>query len=83
VDTGSGALVRAVGEGTNAAGPLLAIDQTGTAYAIDGSSTDLLQRLGYTSKDVTAIPQAWSELFRPGPVLSVKAAQTPVTASSG
>lgn len=83
VDTGSGALVRAVGEGTSAAGPLLAIDQTATAYAIDGNSTDLLQRLGYAAKDVTPVPQAWTELFRPGPVFSVKAAQTPVTASSG
>lgn len=81
VDLGTGALVRAVGAGSLNAGPLLAIDQTGTSYAIDGSTPDLLQRLGYGPTDVAPIPQAWAELFRTGPVLSVEAAQTTVTAA--
>ncbi|EAP99658.1 putative membrane protein [Janibacter sp. HTCC2649] len=82
VDLGTGALVRAVGAGSISAGPLLAIDQTGTSYAIDGSTPDLLQRLGYEPVDVAPVPQAWAELFHTGPVLSVKAAQTTVAAAS-
>ncbi len=82
VDLGTGALVRAVGAGSPTAGPLLAIDQTGTSYAIDGSTPDLLQRLGYAPEDVAPVPQAWSELFRTGPELSVEAAQTTVAAAS-
>lgn len=82
VDLGTGALVRAVGAGSLSQGPVLAIDQTGTSYAIDGSTPDLLQRLGYAPGDVVPVPQAWTELFRNGPVLSVAAAQTTVTAAS-
>ena len=82
VDLGTGALVRAVGAGSPGAGPLLAIDQTGTSYAIDGSTPDLLQRLGYRPEDVAPVPQAWSELFRTGPELSVEAARTTVAAAS-
>ena len=82
VDLGTGALVRAIGAGSLGSGPLLAIDQTGTSYAIDASTPDLLQRLGYQPADVAPVPQAWTELFRTGPELSVKAAQTTVTAAS-
>jgi len=82
VDLGTGSLVRAIGAGSISAGPLLAIDQTGTSYAIDGSTPDLLQRLGYDPVDVAPVPQAWVELFHTGPVLSVKAAQTTVAAAS-
>lgn len=82
VDLGTGALVRAVGAGSLSAGPLLAIDQTGTSYAIDGSTPDLLQRLGYEPTDVAPVPQAWTELFLTGPALSVEAAQTTVAAAS-
>jgi type VII secretion protein EccB len=82
VDLGTGALVRAIGAGSLNAGPLLAIDQTGTSYAIDASTPDLLQRLGYQPSDVAPVPQAWTELFRTGPELSVKAAQTTETAAS-
>lgn len=82
VDLGTGALVRAIGAGSLNAGPLLSIDQSGTSYAIDGSTPDLLQRLGYEPADVAPVPQAWAELFHTGPVLSVKAAQTTVAAAS-
>ncbi|KGN35021.1 hypothetical protein N802_01350 [Knoellia sinensis KCTC 19936] len=82
VDLGTGSLVRAVGAGSLTAGPVLAIDQTGTSYAIDGSTPDLLQRLGYQPTDVAPVPQAWAELFRTGPELSVRAAQTTVVAGS-
>jgi type VII secretion protein EccB len=82
VDLGTGALVRAIGAGSLTAGPVLAIDQTGTSYAIDASTPDLLQRLGYRTSDVAPVPQAWSELFRAGPELSVEAARTTVTAAS-
>lgn len=82
VDLGTGALVRAVGAGSLDAGPLLAIDQSGTSYAIDASTPDLLQRLGYQAEDVAPVPQAWAELFRTGPELSVDAARTTVAAAS-
>lgn len=82
VDLGTGALVRAIGAGSLNQGPLLAIDQTGTSYAIDGSTPDLLQRLGYEPSNVAPVPQAWAELFHTGPVLSVKAAQTTAAAAS-
>ncbi|PRY56312.1 type VII secretion protein EccB [Knoellia remsis] len=82
VGLGTGALVRAVGAGSLSAGPLLAIDQTGTSYAIDASTPDILQRLGYQPRDVAPIPQSWAELFREGPELSVRAAQTTVAATS-
>ncbi|MEO6020672.1 MAG: type VII secretion protein EccB [Knoellia sp.] len=82
VDLGTGALVRAIGAGSLNAGPLLSIDQSGTSYAIDGSTPDLLQRLGYEPANVAPVPQAWAELFHTGPVLSVEAAQTTVAAAS-
>ena len=82
VDLGTGALVRAVGTGSPSAGPLLAIDQTGTSYALDASTPDLLQRLGYSPEDVAPVPQSWVELFRTGPELSVEAARTTVAAAS-
>jgi len=82
VDLGTGALVRAVGAGSPSAGPLLAIDQTGTSYALDASTPDLLQRLGYSPEDVAPVPQSWVELFRTGPELSVEAARTTVAAAS-
>ena len=56
--------------------------RSGVRCAIDGSTPDLLQRLGYSPEDVAPVPQAWSELFRTGPELSVEAAQTTVAAAS-
>lgn len=82
VATGRGALVRAVAAGTTDSGPVYAIDQTATAYAIPGASADLLARLGYRTTDVTAVPAAWVEFFHPGPRLDPAAAQTVVSAGS-
>ncbi|MBM6404234.1 type VII secretion protein EccB [Phycicoccus sp. CSK15P-2] len=82
VDTGDGALVRAVSGQVLGKGPVLAVDQTGTAYAVDGVDQEVLARLGYTPEDVVPVPQAWTELFRSGPSLGVEAARTVVSGTS-
>lgn len=82
VDTGSGALVRAVTGTVLGKGPVLAVDQTATAYAIDGADTEVLARLGYRPDDVAPVPVAWSELFRSGPALGTAAARTVVSGTS-
>ncbi len=82
VDTGSGSLVRAVSGQVLGKGPVLAVDQTATAYAIDGADTEVLARLGYRPDDVTPVPVAWTELFRSGPSLGTEAARTVVSGAS-
>ncbi len=82
VDTGSGALVRAVSGQVLGQGPVLAVDQTATAYAVVGADTEVLARLGYTPEDVVPVPVAWTELFRPGPELGTDAARTVVSGAS-
>ncbi|MBM6399054.1 type VII secretion protein EccB [Phycicoccus sonneratiae] len=82
VDTGSGALVRAVSGAVLGKGPVLAVDQTATAYAIDGADAEVLARLGYAADDVVPVPVAWTELFRSGPSLGTAAARTVVSGTS-
>ena len=82
VDTGYGALVRAVSGQVLGKGPVLAVDQTATAYAVDGADTEVLARLGYEPDDVVPVPQAWTELFRSGPSLGTAAARTVVSGGS-
>jgi hypothetical protein len=82
VATGTGALVRAVSGQVLGKGPVLAVDQTATAYALEGTDSDLLARLGYTADDVAPVPQAWTELLSPGPGLGVEAARTVVSGGS-
>lgn len=82
VDTGYGALVRAVSGQVLGAGPVLAVDQTATAYAVEGADAEVLARLGYEPGDVVPVPQAWVELFRSGPSLGVAAAGTVVSGGS-
>ncbi len=82
VDTGTGALVRAVSGQVLGKGPVLAVDQTATAYAIDGADTEVLARLGYRPEDVTPVPVPWTELFRSGPSLGTEAARTVVSGAS-
>ncbi|GIL35736.1 type VII secretion protein EccB [Phycicoccus sp. DTK01] len=82
VDTGSGALVRAVSGQVLGKGPVLAVDQTATAYSVVGADTEVLARLGYTSGDVVPVPAAWTELFRSGPALGEDAARTVVSGTS-
>lgn len=79
VDNGDGALVRAVSGQVLGKGPVLAIDQTATAYAIENPDTEVLARLGYTPDDVVPVPVAWTELFRTGPSLGTDAARTEVS----
>ena len=77
---GGGALVRSVGDPEKPrTGPVFVIDQEARAYAVEGRSEDLLERLGYSADLVTPVPAAWLELFADGPVLSVEAAARPVT----
>ncbi|MGZ4628724.1 type VII secretion protein EccB [Oryzihumus sp.] len=78
VEGGTGALVRAIGDNIINRGPVLAVDQTATAYSVEGGD-DVLARLGYAKGDVTPVPQAWLELFRSGPTLSVKAASSAIS----
>lgn len=82
VDTGSGALVRAVSGQVLSKGPVLAVDQTATAYALEGADAEILARLGYAPDDVAPVPQAWTELLRSGPVLGAEAARTVVSGGS-
>ncbi|HSO65628.1 MAG TPA: type VII secretion protein EccB [Ornithinibacter sp.] len=82
VGTGKGALVRAVSGQVLGKGPVLAIDQTATAHALEAADADLLARLGYTADDVAPVPQAWTELLRSGPSLGVEAARTVVSGQS-
>jgi type VII secretion protein EccB len=79
VQTGSGALVRAVSGQVLSKGPVLAVDQTATAYALQDADAELLARLGYAPGDVAPVPQAWTELLRSGPVLGSTAARTEVS----
>ncbi|MBR7742836.1 type VII secretion protein EccB [Phycicoccus sp. BSK3Z-2] len=82
VDTGYGALVRSVTGAALSDGPVYAVDQTATAYAVEGADTEVLARLGYRTDDVVPVPQAWTELFRSGPALGVDAARTVVSGGS-
>lgn len=79
VAVGTGALVRSVGDNVINRGPVLAIDQTASAYTLADSGAESLQRLGYSSADVAPVPQAWLEMFRAGPVLSSAAAAATVS----
>lgn len=78
VAAGSGALVRAIGDNIVNRGPVFVVDATATAYSVQGGN-DALSRLGYSPGDVVPVPQAWVDLFRSGPTLSVAAAQQAVT----
>lgn len=75
---GGGALVRGLTDLEKPrTGPVFVIDQEARAYAVEGRSEDLLERLGYSADVVTPVPAAWLELFADGPVLSVEAAAQP------
>lgn len=73
VDTGAGALVLAVGEGTQTLGTLYLVDATGTAFPVVGDS-ETLARLGYTTHDVATIGSGWISLLAVGPALSTSSA---------
>ena len=68
------AVCRLLERGAPVSGPVLVVDQTATAYTVEGGD-DVLGRLGYSAKDVVPVPQPWVDLFRSGPTLSVSAAQ--------
>lgn len=79
VDPGAGALIRAIGAASVTNGPVVLIDQTGTAFPVTGSDSDKpLERLGYTDSDIVPVPQAWLALFKSGPTLSVTGARTKI-----
>ena len=59
------------------------IDDTGTAYPVPQADTETLGRLGYTEKDIAAVPVAWTRLFPTGPALSITEAARPVVPGSG
>jgi hypothetical protein len=83
VDPGAGSLVRAVSGTVLDHGPVLVVDQTGSAYPIASSPGDVLQRLGYTPEQVTPVPQPWTDLFDSGPKLGPEAASHQVSSADG
>jgi hypothetical protein len=74
--------VRAVSGQVLSKGPVLAVDQSATAYALQDADAELLARLGYAPGDVAPVPQSWTELLRSGPGLGTTAAQTVVAGGS-
>ena len=76
VQPAAGALVRSVAS-AGVSGPVVLIDQAGTAFAVPGADAGVLERLGYASQDVTTVPAPWVSLFAPGPELTVEAAAGP------
>ena len=56
VDTGVGAWCGPCPGQVLGKGRVLAVDQTATAYAIDGAGTEVLARLGYATDDVAPVP---------------------------
>lgn len=83
VPVGGGALVRPTTGGATATGPVQLIDDTGTAYPVPQADTETLGRLGYTEKDIAAVPVAWTRLFPTGPPLGITEAARPVVPGSG
>lgn len=81
VPVGGGALVRPT-TGSSAIGPVLLVDDTGTAYPIPQADTETLGRLGYTAKDIATVPAAWTRLFPTGPPLGITEAATPVASGA-
>ncbi|MCI2957451.1 type VII secretion protein EccB [Agromyces atrinae] len=78
VDIGAGALVQA-----GAAAPRVLIDESGTAFPIPGTNTDLIERLGYAADDVGTVNPSWIDFFAAGPSLTPEAAgQSPSTDAS-
>ncbi|KQO96862.1 type VII secretion protein EccB [Leifsonia sp. Leaf264] len=69
VDVGAGSLVR-TGKGS----PAFLVDGSGTAYAV--ATTDSLERLGYSSRDVAPVVPGWLDFLPAGPELSPEAAGT-------
>jgi type VII secretion-associated serine protease mycosin/type VII secretion protein EccB len=76
-----GALVKAIGTGNPNTGQYAIIDGSGTAYPIPNATSDILARLGYTTKDVAQVPQSWVALFPSGPDLTTAAAGSPPVTS--
>lgn len=79
VVAGGGALVRGIASNVINRGPVLAVDQTGSAYGLPDASDEVLARLGYKPTDVVPVPQQWLDLLRSGPELSTRAAQSAVS----
>lgn len=82
VAPGSGALVRAQ-TADGAAATIRLVDGSGRAYPVPDASDEVLARLGYQADDVTRVPPAWADLLPTGPSLTVDAAATEVTGSTG
>jgi type VII secretion protein EccB len=64
----AGSLVRT---GPKGSGETYLVDQTGTAFAIPGATSEILGRLGYAESDVAEVPQAWIDFLPSGPALTV------------
>jgi type VII secretion protein EccB len=83
VDPASGALVQATSAGVVGRGTIFLVDATGRSYALGGAPADTQARLGYGDVIPAAVPPAWLEPLRAGPVLSTAAAQQVVGARAG
>lgn len=74
VDRGRGAVVRGV-IGSSPEGTVYLVDPTGTRFALDPGTDEVMGRLGYGSVTPTSVPQPWVEALGDGPALSTEAAQ--------
>jgi type VII secretion protein EccB len=83
VDPGAGALVRAIGVASVDNGPVFLVDQTGSAFPVTGGGdSNPIAQLGFSSSDITPVPQAWLGLLDTGPTLSAVAARTVITSAN-
>jgi type VII secretion protein EccB len=75
VDPAHGALVRTASAGDPNRGTVFLVDSTARRYAVGGGVAETQARLGYGHLTPAAVPPAWLEPLRDGPVLSPQAAQ--------
>jgi len=74
VDRGRGAVVRGV-TGSSTEGTVYLVDPTGTRFALDPGTDEVMGRLGYGAVTPALVPQPWVEALGDGPALSTEAAQ--------
>jgi type VII secretion protein EccB len=82
VDSGSGALFRAVSGGVLDRGTIYLVDSSGIRFAVGTPLGETLDRLGYGGVAPVPVPQAWADLFSDGPVLDADHAARPAGAGS-
>ncbi|MEN8671754.1 type VII secretion protein EccB [Nocardioides sp.] len=77
VDAGAGAFVRSGGWSDAQAPTRVLLDDRAIAYGVAGQTEQ--DNLGYAAVEAEVVPDSWLELFDPGVLLSIEAAQCPPT----